>query len=124
MSKEEPKPIKQVHIVEDCEINSRVLEIIIGKINPDIKIVLSVDGKEFLKNFTPEDDLVILDMILPYTDGVELLNYLDSQDSPPKVVINSGLTLTNVKLQELKKHFVIGIVQKPNNVATLRKLLT
>jgi DNA-binding response OmpR family regulator len=78
------------------------------------------------KSFDP--DLVILDLAMPDTDGIELLGFLVKERSRAKVLILSGFD-DGVRdgahlLGQDRGLSMVGIVSKPVRVLELRDILT
>lgn len=72
-------------------------------------------------------DVVILDLVMPGTDGIELLNFLAQQRSTARILLMSGfdsrIREAALLLGEAHELNMVGIVPKPVRVAELRDLL-
>jgi CheY-like chemotaxis protein len=72
-------------------------------------------------------DVVILDLVMPGTDGIELLRFLAKQHSSARILLMSGFNPTireaAVLLGEAHSLNMVGIVSKPVRAADLRDLL-
>jgi CheY-like chemotaxis protein len=72
-------------------------------------------------------DVVILDLVMPGTDGIELLRFLAKQRSSARILLMSGFNPTireaAVLLGEAHSLNMVGIVPKPVRAAELRDLL-
>ena len=51
----------------------------------------TVDPNEFLEALTPETTLILLDLVMPYIDGIELLRLLGEQKCKAGFVLMSGM---------------------------------
>jgi CheY-like chemotaxis protein len=84
------------------------------------------DFRRVLAEFNP--DSVILDLAMPETDGIELLDVLARHPGRPKVLIVSGFDPTIVEvarsLGDAKGLRMVGAVTKPVRAADLRQLLS
>lgn len=78
--------MKRILIVEDEEKISRVLELELQYENYQTKI--AHDGREALK-FTEEEqwDLILLDIMIPYFSGLEVLRRLRKNDATTPVIL-------------------------------------
>ena len=81
--------------------------------------------KDMYRSFRP--DVVILDLSMPETDGIELLAFLAGEKSRARVIILSGfdpaILIGACRLGEDRGLDMAGIVSKPVRVAELRKIL-
>lgn len=72
-------------------------------------------------------DLVILDLVMPGTDGIELLRFLAEERSRARILLMSGID-PGIRsaarlLGEAHSLDMVGIVAKPVRAAELRQLL-
>ncbi|HMA15928.1 MAG TPA: response regulator, partial [Kiloniellaceae bacterium] len=72
-------------------------------------------------------DVVILDLVMPGTDGIELLRFLAEERSPARILLMSGfdprMRETAKLLGEAHALNMVGTVAKPVRAAELRALL-
>ena len=85
-------------------------------------------GNAFKEKYrSSRPDVVILDLSMPETDGIELLAFLAEEKSRARVVILSGfdpsILIGACRLGEDRGLDMAGIVSKPVRVAELRKVL-
>jgi CheY-like chemotaxis protein len=67
-------------------------------------------------------DLLVLDLMMPRTDGFGVLSYLESRKGPkPRVIVMTAAVPALV--QRVPEDLVIGVVAKPFNLATLLDLV-
>lgn len=89
--------------------------------------VATVNATDFKAALNPNVQLVILDLIMPDVDGIEILRYLNQQNCKSKILLMSGfnkrvLEVASDLAKELKLT-VVGHVQKPVRKAELEKIL-
>jgi len=72
-------------------------------------------------------DVIILDLTMPNTDGIELLSFLSERRTPGRIFIMSGVDPTlrrmALVLGEAGNLNMAGIIPKPVRVAELRAIL-
>lgn len=72
-------------------------------------------------------DVVILDLVMPGTDGIELLRFLAQERSPSRILLMSGfdprIRQAAKLLGEAHSLDMVGVVAKPVRAAELRALL-
>ena len=73
-------------------------------------------------------DVVILDLVMPGTDGIELLSFLAEQRSTSRILLMSGFNphIRDAALLLGEAHLLnmVGVVPKPVRAAELRDLLS
>lgn len=87
----------------------------------------TTDAATFLKTLTPETPLVLLDLILPEMDGIELLRLLAQQECRAAIVLMSGagnrvLETAEQLAQTLGLH-IVGHLNKPFRLTELQSIL-
>jgi EAL domain-containing protein (putative c-di-GMP-specific phosphodiesterase class I) len=80
--------------------------------------------KQSYKSFQPS--LIVLDLVIPGTDGVELLRFLAQEQSKSAVLVVSGaekrVVLTTERLGEAQGLKMIGHLEKPIRIERLREI--
>ena len=101
-------------IVDDDYSSRRLIERII-RLNFGFQVVHADDGSEALRAMLKEaPDLVILDMIMPVTNGVEVLKIMNDSDELSKIPVIACTSIGNDKIvKEVIKYGVEGYVVKP-----------
>lgn len=82
---------------------------------------------DFLNLLTPDTGLVLLDLVMPNTDGIELLRLLADRRTEASVILMSGIERRVIESAERMARSlgldVVGHLQKPFRVAELEALL-
>lgn len=78
--------------------------------------------KQAFRSFQPS--LIVLDLVIPGTDGVELLRFLSQENCKASILVVSGadkrVVLTTERLGEAQGLKMIGHVEKPIRIEALR----
>ena len=119
-------PVKRLLVMDDeidfCEI-VRILATSLG-----YNVTVLTDPNEFeatCRHLKP--DTIVLDMVMPKIDGVELLRWLGEQESAAKIIIITGFHPLYASMAEkLGAQYGLGQIQtlmKPVRVRDLRAAL-
>jgi EAL domain-containing protein (putative c-di-GMP-specific phosphodiesterase class I)/CheY-like chemotaxis protein len=85
------------------------------------------DAKTFLEELTPDTTLILLDLLMPEIDGVELLRLLGEQKCKAGIVLMSGVGKrvreTAGQLAQILGLSIVGHLQKPFRLAELEEVL-
>jgi two-component system response regulator ResD len=105
-----------------CEIIRRVA------IDLGYSVQITKCGKDFMRNFDDFDPTtVMLDIVMPKIDGMELIDWLDKKECNAKIFIATGSPAGHEKIAQayaVAKGLEITVIEKPYRVATLRAALT
>ncbi|MGB7547641.1 MAG: EAL domain-containing response regulator [Terracidiphilus sp.] len=89
--------------------------------------VATRDVKTFLNLVTPETTLILLDLMMPEMDGIEVLRLLGERRCKARILLISGMNKrvleTAEKLAQTLGLSVVGHLQKPFQLAELKKVL-
>ena len=81
----------------------------------------------FLEKLSPDTNLVLLDLIMPEMDGIELLRLLGKRKCKAGIVLMSGLGVRTIesaeKFAQVLGLFIVGHLQKPFRPNDLVELL-
>jgi DNA-binding response OmpR family regulator len=88
---------------------------------------LTTDSKTFIKMLSPDTTLILLDLILPEMDGVELSRLLGKQKCNAGIVLISAVGKRTIEsaTQSAQVHglHIVGYLQMPFQLARLREVL-
>jgi len=93
-----------------------------------LSCVVTTDAANFLSQLTPATTLILLDLVMPHVDGVELLRVLAKQDCKAGIVLMSGVGSRVLETAEQLAHAlglsVVGHLSKPFRLQKLQRMLT
>lgn len=80
------KQYKLLIVEDDKEINSLISEALEQEC---YEIIRAFDGREALKKFNKDINLVIVDLMLPYIDGIEVLRKIREKSKIPIIILSA-----------------------------------
>ena len=84
--------------------------------------------EEFFDRIGPETSLILLDLVMPEMDGIEILRSLGERNCKARIVLMSGISIrvieTAKKLAQSLGLSVVGHLQKPFPIGQLQELLS
>jgi EAL domain-containing protein (putative c-di-GMP-specific phosphodiesterase class I)/CheY-like chemotaxis protein len=87
----------------------------------------ATDAETFLEILTPDTNLILLDLVMPDIDGVELLRLLAQQKCQAGIILISGtgkrIIESASQLAQALGLSIVGDLQKPFRIADLEKAL-
>jgi EAL domain-containing protein (putative c-di-GMP-specific phosphodiesterase class I)/FixJ family two-component response regulator len=87
----------------------------------------TTDAKSFLDKLTPDTTLILIDLLMPEMDGVELLRMLSEQKCKAGIVLMSGVGKrvmeTAEQLAQVLGLSIVGRLQKPFRLAELEEVM-
>jgi PAS domain S-box-containing protein len=88
---------------------------------------VTTQAATFLEKLAPDTTLVLLDLMMPGMDGIELLRLLAERNCKADIVLISGVGKRTIEsagqLGEILGLSIVGHLQKPFPIADLKKLL-
>jgi two-component system, cell cycle sensor histidine kinase and response regulator CckA len=119
---EEPcKGKETILLVDDEEVILNVSRMILDKLG--YKVFTAQGGQKAIEVFRAKKDcidLVILDMIMPGTDGGKVFEILKSIQADVKVILSSGYSI-NHEITSLMERGCQGFIQKPFDIGSFSK---
>jgi CheY-like chemotaxis protein len=117
---------KKLMVVDDQTGITKVVELIARQLGLDVRSVnSSAQATETFIEFKP--DVLMLDMIMPEKDGIDVLNEVLLTGIPVKVVLTSGFGDSFLRLAEGVAKFHdnpnVSVLRKPFRREELMKLL-
>ena len=118
---------KKLLVIDDQTGITKVVELIARQLGLDVRSVnSSAQATETFIEFKP--DVLMLDMIMPEKDGIDVLNEILLTGIPVKVVLTSGFSESYLRLAEgvakFHDHPDVAVLRKPFRREELRQLLS
>jgi EAL domain-containing protein (putative c-di-GMP-specific phosphodiesterase class I) len=119
------KAVKKILVIDD-EID--VVELIASVAETmGYECTATTDAKSFLNALTPDTTLILLDLLMPGMDGIELLRLLGERKCKAGIVLMSGIGKRTMEsagqLAQVLGLFIAGNLQKPFRLAELEEIL-
>ncbi len=114
----------KVLVVDDEEFLRAILTDLLNGLGYDV--IQASNGDEAVKIYQERKDeigLVILDVVMPGKDGLEVLEELKKLNRDVKVVLTSGMIYEKKVEDVVATHRNVGFVQKPYNLIELQKVI-
>jgi len=119
------KAIKKILVIDDeidvCEIVCAAAQAM------GFDCLAATDAATFLKVLTPDTTLILLDLVMPKMDGIELLRLLAEQKCQAGIVLMSGTGKRIIEsagqLAQALGLTIAGHLQKPFRLSELEKVL-
>ena len=116
---------KKLLVVDDepgiCEFISEVT----GDIS--FETIIATNTAEFIRAYTDDASVIILDLLMPGTDGVEHLRFLSDGNCQAAILLISGFDVGVLRAAEKlaieRGLWVIGTLQKPIRIADIHNAL-
>jgi CheY-like chemotaxis protein len=117
--------LRRILVVEDDEGFREFIQSALEELG--YQCVLSEHPAVLLKGSIPEADCVILDLIMPEVDGIEVLRAFADKRSQARVILMSGIERRVLEMAERTARAlglnVAGALQKPFRIAQLREAM-
>lgn len=110
-------------IEDDPEIATLIQQVALEAGYKSFALCNSNDVKEVYANFRP--DVIVLDIMMPGLNGIDILNFLHQKHSKAHILILSGSGYTDMAYNTGKEHGLNmrAVLTKPFRIAELRTML-
>ena len=85
------------------------------------------DPRDFIKEYSDDLSVIVMDLTMPDMDGVELIRHLASVDSKIGIILMSGFDMGVLhsarELADSRGLNVIGVLEKPISISDLEEML-
>ena len=110
-------------LIADDDVSIRQLVTTIAR-REGLEIDTAADGVEAIEKLrTNEYAVILLDLMMPRTDGFGVVDYLRAHPPSQKPVVLIITAYADQKFKEIDPDFVAGVVRKPFEVADLGELV-
>ena len=114
--------MKKILVVDDDTINRKLLNVLIKKMG-DFEIIEAENGMEALNIIKNEPiDMILLDIIMPVMDGIDLLKILKNDDTFKNIPV-AILTTDDTRKNEALTLGAVSVLIKPIKEPELRNLI-
>jgi EAL domain-containing protein (putative c-di-GMP-specific phosphodiesterase class I)/FixJ family two-component response regulator len=119
------KAVKKILVIDD---ESDVCEIVCAAADAmGFDCLVATDATEFLKMLTADTSLILIDLVMPKVDGIELLRLLAEQKCQAGIILMSGTGKRIIEsagqLAQALGLSIAGHLQKPFRLSELEKVL-
>ncbi len=105
----------KIALVDDSGFSRRRVKAYLNRMFPDASFIECADGEEALQQLPGEDlEFVVLDLVMPNIDGLELLKRFKEIDFQPPVVILTA-NIQEIIQTECRNQGCYGFMEKPVN---------
>jgi CheY-like chemotaxis protein len=112
----------KILVVDDDMINRKLLNVLLKK--SGYNVIEAENGMEALNIIKQEQiDMILLDIIMPIMDGIDLLKILKNDDNYSKIPV-AILTTDDTRKNEALKLGACAVLIKPIKEPDLKVLLT
>ena len=114
--------MKKILVVDDDMINRKLLSVLLNKMG-GFQIIEAENGMEALNIIKNEPiDMVLLDIIMPVMDGIDLLKILKNDDAFKNIPV-AILTTDDTRKTEALSLGAVAVLIKPIKEPDLRNLI-
>ena len=118
-------PSSRLLVVDDEEDICEFISFVAGKAGYAVTSI--TDSHDFIKEYSDDVSIIVMDLTMPGMDGVELIRHLASVDSKAGIILMSGFDMSVLhsakELADSRGLNVIGILEKPISISNLEEML-
>jgi EAL domain-containing protein (putative c-di-GMP-specific phosphodiesterase class I)/ActR/RegA family two-component response regulator len=116
----------KILVIDDDRVVGEIVSALADAMGLQCEVTRSPE--DFFDHVTPETTLILLDLVMPDMDGIEILRLLGERKCKARIVLMSGINIrvieTAKKLAQTLGLAVVGHLQKPFALAQLKDLLS
>ena len=117
---------RRLLVVDDEPANGRLVEAVARDLGYEVQLTSNArDFKSAFATFAP--GIVMLDLVMPDTDGIEVVHWLAAQSTSARVIIATGFDPTYAKaaalIGKIKGLTIAAVLIKPFSLDELRAAL-
>jgi EAL domain-containing protein (putative c-di-GMP-specific phosphodiesterase class I) len=118
-------PADRIVLIDDDRVVGEIVSALAKAIGLQCDVTRT--SEEFFDRIGPETSLILLDLVMPGMDGIEILRLLGERSCKARIVLMSGINIrvieTAKKLAQTLGLSVVGHLQKPFPITHLQELL-
>ena len=115
----------KILVIDDDRVVGEIVSALADAMGLQCDVTRSPEA--FFEHVTPETTLILLDLVMPEMDGIEILRLLGEKKCKSRIVLMSGINIrvieTAKKLAQSLGLSVVGHLQKPFPLAQLKAIL-
>jgi DNA-binding response OmpR family regulator len=118
--------IGRLLVVDDQPDFGRLVARVAGEMGYEVQV--TTNGDDFMAAFGVFDpDLIVLDVVMPDRDGIELIRWLAGQPCRARIIVATGYNPSYARMTKLigtaLGNLSVTTLSKPTPIATLRAAL-
>jgi EAL domain-containing protein (putative c-di-GMP-specific phosphodiesterase class I)/FixJ family two-component response regulator len=115
----------KILVIDDDRVVGEIVSALAGAMGLQCDVARSPEA--FFDLVSPDTTLILLDLVMPEMDGIEILRLLGEKKCKSRIVLMSGINIrvieTAKKLAQTLGLSVVGHLQKPFSLSQLKDLL-
>lgn len=115
----------RIVLIDDDRVVGEIVSALAKAMGLQCEITRTPD--EFFEHVNPDTTVILLDLVMPEMDGIEILRLLGERGCRARIILMSGINIrvieTAKKLAQSLGLSVVGHLQKPFPIAQLQELL-